>query len=147
INAHTHAGPGPISRGLAEDLALPAGTPFYVSLTRLYQVAYSEPLREAYRDVVRWDVYAMLRSGTTTILTQNSTDIEGYFDIASELGARTYGGPILPLNVAHRLGTIQNGVVSRTDQAADQEAELDAHRALFRQYDGSAQGRIRLVLG
>src|SRR5215469_14989851 len=42
INAHTHAGPGPISRGIAEDLALPAGTPFYVSLTRLYQVAYSE---------------------------------------------------------------------------------------------------------
>src|SRR5579872_1074684 len=60
INAHTHAGPGPISRGIAEDLAVPSGTPFYVALSRLYQLAYSEPLRESYRDVVRWDVYAML---------------------------------------------------------------------------------------
>jgi 5-methylthioadenosine/S-adenosylhomocysteine deaminase len=147
INSHTHAGPGPIARGIAEDLPLPGGAAFYVALSKLWQIGYSEPFRQQLRTIVRWDVYSMLRTGTTTIVNQSSADVEGFFAAVEELGSRTYGCPILPLSVEHRLGYVKDGVVGRDDVAGDQSAELAVHRALFGRYDNTASGRIKMMLG
>lgn len=147
INAHTHAGPGPIARGIAEDLPLASGAAFYVALARLWKIAYEERFRDDLRAIVEWDIFGMLRTGTTTVVNQSSVDIEGYFAAVEQLGVRSYGCPILPLNVEHRLGYVRDGVVGRADVADDLDGELNLHRALFARHDGSAGGRIRMLLG
>jgi cytosine/adenosine deaminase-related metal-dependent hydrolase len=148
INAHTHAGPGPIARGIGEDLPLATGAAFYVALAPLWKLAYGERFRDELRTIVRWDVFGMLRTGTTTIVQQSSVDFEGYIDAVTALGVRTYACPILPLNVEHRLGYVKDGAAARTDTVTEDEqtAELRLHQALFKRHDGSAGGRIRLML-
>jgi cytosine/adenosine deaminase-related metal-dependent hydrolase len=148
INAHTHAGPGPIARGIGEDLPLATGAAFYVALAPLWKLAYGERFRDELRTIVHWDVYGMLRTGTTTIVQQSSVDFEGYLDAVATLGVRTYACPILPLNVEHRLGYVKDGAAARIDTVSEDEqtAELRLHQALFKRYDGSASGRIRLML-
>ncbi|MER7276964.1 amidohydrolase family protein [Dactylosporangium sp. NPDC000244] len=149
VNAHTHAGAGPVARGIAEDLKLAPGTPYYVPLTRLWQLAYQPELREGLRAIVRWDLLGMLRTGTTTVVSTSSVDIEGYLDAAEDVGVRTWAGPALPMNVAHRLGTLDGDRQRREDLSPEREqlAELDAFRALHAAHDGRAGGRIRLLLG
>jgi cytosine/adenosine deaminase-related metal-dependent hydrolase len=148
INAHTHAGPGPIARGIGEDLPLATGAAFYVALAPLWKLAYDDRFRDELRTIVRWDVYGMLRTGTTTIVQQSSVDFEGYIEAVAALGVRTYACPILPLNVEHRLGYVKDGAAARIDTVSEEEqqAELRLHQALFKRFDGSARGRVRLML-
>ena len=149
INAHTHVGAGPVARGIAEDWSLASGTPFYVPLTKIWQIAYAPARREGLRAIVRWDVLGMLATGTTCVVNTASADVEGYLEIARELGIRTYAGPTLPMNVEHRLGTMESGRARRTDLAsADEQADdLKFFRALHEQWNGAAGDRIRTVLG
>ncbi|TAK29551.1 MAG: hypothetical protein EPO21_21250 [Chloroflexota bacterium] len=148
INIHTHAGPGPIARGIAEDLPMATGGAFYTALTKLWKIAYTERFRNELRAIVRWDVYGMLRTGTTTIVNQSSVDLEGFLSAVDELGARTYTCLTLPLSIEHRLGYIKDGVAARDDVSGidDQDAELKLHETFFARYDGSASGRIRMML-
>lgn len=147
-NLHTHVGAGPIARAISEDYSIPAGMPFYVPLSQLWKHAYSDELRDQYRSVVQWDLLAMMRTGTTTVVNHASTDAEGYFDIALESGVRTFAGPTVPLNVTHRLGRLQDGHAHRRDLAAldSQIDELADMRKLFAQWNGR-DGRISVLLG
>ena len=149
MNMHTHVGAGPVGRAISEDYAMPPGMPFYVPLSRLWRFAYQEKFRDAFRAVLRWDVLTMMRTGTTMILNHASTDFDGYLDIALELGVRSYTGPIIPLDVTHRLGQLESGAAQRLDTSApsSQQAELDTLIAMFNAHDGSGAGRIRIVLG
>lgn len=148
VNIHTHAGPGPVARGIAEDLPLATGATFYSALAKLWKVAYLERFRDELRAIVRWDVYGMVRTGTTTIVNQSSVDLEGFILAVDELGARTWTCLTLPLSIEHRLGYIRDGVAARDDVTStdDQSAELELHKALFKRYDGCASGRIRMML-
>lgn len=148
INLHTHVGAGPIARGISEDYPLTPGMPFYLPLSRLWRHAYRPQLLDAYRGIVEWDLLAMLRTGTTTVLNHASTDIEGYLDLAVRSGVRTVAGPTVPLDVTHRLGRLDEGRANRTDSAsrADQAGELAVGRALIETWDGRAD-RISVLLG
>lgn len=148
-NAHTHIGAGPIARGVAEDWDLPEGTPFYMPLTRLWQIAYEPEIRDLYRAIVRWDLAASLLTGTTLVVNQASIDIDGFIQEAIDLGVRTYAGPSFPLNIRHRLGVMgadRRG--ERTDLATEDEqiAEVQAFQELHEQYEGARDGLIRLLL-
>lgn len=149
MNLHTHAGAGPVGRGISEDYQLPSGMPFYVPLSRLWRFAYQPRFREAFRAVIRCDVLAMMRTGTTMIFNHASTDFEGYLEIAAELGVRSYTGPTIPLDVTHRLGQLEGGAAHRPNVtgASAQQAELDEITAMFAAHNGSCNDRIRVVFG
>jgi 5-methylthioadenosine/S-adenosylhomocysteine deaminase len=148
INLHTHVGAGPIARGISEDYPLPPGMPFYLPLSRLWRHAYRPEVLQAYRSIVEWDLLAMLRTGTTTVLNHASTDVEGYLELAERSGVRTVAGPTVPLDVTHRLGRLDAGQARRTDSAsgAEQAGELAAGRALIEAWEGRAD-RISVLLG
>jgi 5-methylthioadenosine/S-adenosylhomocysteine deaminase len=149
MNLHTHAGAGPVGRAVGEDYELPTGMPFYVPLSRLWRFAYQEEFREKFRSVMRWDVLSMMATGTTTILNHASTDIDGYLDIAADLGVRTWTGPTIPLDVTHRLGQLEGKDAHRPDLTSHdgQQAELRTMEALFENHDRSHGDRIRILLG
>lgn len=148
INLHTHVGAGPIARGISEDYPLPPGMPFYLPLSRLWRHAYRPELLEAYRDIVAWDLLAMMRTGTTTVLNHASTDVEGYLELAERSGVRTVAGPTVPLDVTHRLGQLDGGQANRTDSTSgsQQAGELAAGRAVIEAWEGRAD-RISVLLG
>jgi 5-methylthioadenosine/S-adenosylhomocysteine deaminase len=148
VNLHTHVGAGPIGRAVSEDFPLPAGMPFYVPLSRLWQHAYDESVVERYRSIVEWDLLGMLRTGTTTVLNHASTDTEGYLELALRAGVRTFAGPTVPMDVAHRLGRLEAGTTRRDDSTTSdvQAAQLAGFRDLAERWEGRAD-RITLVLG
>lgn len=148
VNLHTHVGAGPIGRALSEDFRLPAGMPFYVPLSRLWQHAYDASVVERYRSIVEWDLLGMLRTGTTTVLNHASTDTEGYLDLAVRSGVRTFAGPTVPMDVAHRLGRLEDGATRRDDTTTSegQATQLAGFRELAQRWEGRAD-RVTLVLG
>lgn len=150
VNSHTHVGAGPIARGVGEDWDLPTGTPYYMPLTQLWTLAYRPDFREQYRAIVRWDTIAMLTTGTTTIVNQASIDVEGYLDVAAELGVRTWAGPSLPMSVEHRLGEMGRDRVARRNNLTspdEQVDELAGFRDLYERWQGAQRDRIRMLLG
>ena len=149
INTHTHVAAGPIARSIGEDVFLPDGAAFYVPLSKLWALAYEPRFSEEIRAIARWDVLSMVTTGTTLVVNQASVDFEGYLQVADETGVRTVAGPIIPSNVQHRLGTLVDGRVDRHDLATvdDQQGELARFVELFSRADGTANGRIRLMLG
>jgi 5-methylthioadenosine/S-adenosylhomocysteine deaminase len=153
VNTHTHVGAGPVGRGISEDYPLPAGMPFYVPLSRLWRWAYQDRFRDRFRAVMEWDTLGMLASGTTTIVNHASTDIDGYLEIASRTGIRTWTGPTIPLDVTHRLGQLNRSTNDNTTERPDsigideQSSELEQLEAMFAQWDGAAGGRIKMLLG
>src|SRR6476646_1931872 len=58
INAHTHAGCTPTSRGVSEDLDLPEAGAFYHSLIPLLSLAYSSLSQDEFQAVMEWDTIA-----------------------------------------------------------------------------------------
>lgn len=147
INVQTQAAAGAVVRGMAEDLSLVEGATYYTALSNVWPVAYREEFRDELRAITRWDIFGMLRTGTTTFVSRASIDIEGLLEAAGNMGLRVYGHPNLPLSVRHRLGYIQEGKARRDDVTTDMASELDDWHTLFKRYDGSYAGRVRVILG
>jgi cytosine/adenosine deaminase-related metal-dependent hydrolase len=147
INVQTQAGAGALVRGMGEDLSLAEGATYYSALSGVWPIGYREEFRDEWRAIVAWDVYGMLRTGTTTFVSRASVDIEGLLESVARLGNRVYGYPNLPLSVAHRLGSVKDGRAVRSDVVTDMSSELDDFRRLFDRYDNSAGGRVHCILG
>ena len=63
VNAHTHAGCTPPSRGVSEDLDLHEAGAFYHSLIPLLGLMYGELSHDEFAAVMEWDAHAMLLGG------------------------------------------------------------------------------------
>lgn len=144
INAHTHAGATPTSRGVSEDLALPEDGAFYHSLVSLLTLASELLTAEEYAAVMEWDAAAMLLGGATTIVEESFGGHDTWISLVERLGFRSYLGTTYPGSVG-AIGYVEDGEIVK-DDPGDVAAGLAAALRLHDAFDGHCDGRLRIHL-
>ncbi len=94
------------------------------------------------RDIARLGILQLLKGGTTSVMEPFRNGIPEMFDAAAELGIRFWGAPYLFSTATAQAGA--DGVVRYAGD--DGAADLRTWDALHRQWDGAADGRIRLAM-
>jgi len=144
INAHTHAGCTPTSRGVSEDLDLPEAGAFYHSLIPLLSLAYSSLSEDEFQAVMEWDTIAMLLGGATTVVEENFGGSELWIELVERLGFRSYLGLTYPGNVS-AIGYVHEGKIVR-DDSFDVAAGLERGLRLHEDWHRAFNDRLRVHL-
>ncbi|MGH9109609.1 MAG: amidohydrolase family protein [Acidimicrobiales bacterium] len=144
INAHTHCGSTPLSRGVSEDLDLPEAGAFYHSLIPLLSLANEQLTDEEFHAVMLWDAMAILRGGATTIVEESFHAPNAWIDIVGKLGFRSSFGLTYPGNVG-AIGYVKDGQVVK-DPAPDLEKIFHAGVELHDEHNGDFDGRLEIHL-
>lgn len=145
INLHNHALNGPTLRGVVDDADRTStnGSLIYRLLLPLGDLAARILSETQLRAVYTHAMLEILKSGTTSVLDMWRPQHELFFDVASEMGLRAYGAPYI-------MSTKPGGVDAAGNPVyADGPASevLEGFRSLHKRYNGSANDRLRVVLG
>ena len=146
INAHVHPGTSPRSRGLAEDIDLPAGAAYY-HMTMPVQMYSPEVISAAdLPGIIEWDCLAMLMGGATTIVAEQFGTADAWIALVERLGFRCDLGTTFPSTYS-AIGYYdkQSGKVLLGDRG-DVAAGLRNNLALHDRWHGAFDDRLRVHL-
>lgn len=145
INLHNHALNGPTLRGVVDDAdrSSTRGSLIYRLLLPLGDLAERTLTKEQLRAVYTHAMLEMLKSGTTTVLDMWRPTHEVFLEVAREVGLRAFGAPYIMS--ARPIGVDAAGEPIYSSGNADDA--LTTFREIHKRHDGSADGRIRVVLG
>lgn len=144
INAHVHPGASPLLRGLAEDRDLPSGGAFYHSTIPVRRYGFQILTADQQRDIVAWDVAAMLLGGATTIVNEAFGGYVDFVELVDRLGFRSSVGLTYPANIG-AIGYVQEGRIVR-DQPSDIDQDFVRALGLHSELNGSCGGRLTVHL-
>jgi cytosine/adenosine deaminase-related metal-dependent hydrolase len=145
INLHNHCIASVLFRGVTEDMETVdfATELVYRVLFPLGNVAQERLSQADMKAVVKLALLELVKGGTTTLMETFRNGLVSTFDAAREMGLRFYAAPYVfssrPLNV---------DAGGEPTYKAEDRGQADIARAieLFREHDGSANGRIRVAI-
>jgi cytosine/adenosine deaminase-related metal-dependent hydrolase len=144
LNLHNHCISAVLFRGLTEDMESASyGTELvYRLLLPLGDLAQDKLTRAEMKAVVKLGLLEIVKGGTTTLMEVFRNRQVATFEAAQEMGLRVYAAPYVFSAHAAGVGSDGRPVYQAEDRG---EADVARVRALFREHDGSADGRIRVA--
>jgi len=148
INLHSHIINGAMFRGIPDDARFE--NPWmqrliYQLLMPLGQLTHKTLAKSEVRDLVMLGMLDVMRGGSTTLVDQWHLGQEDvYFDVAEELGIRTYGAPSVLSASNFEIG---DDGMPRFDFKPHDSSMLDRAVEVFRANNGRADGRLGVIFG
>jgi cytosine/adenosine deaminase-related metal-dependent hydrolase len=143
LNLHNHCLSSVPFRGLTEGLVTSnfLDDIVFALLLPLGDLVTKELTSAELKAVLALGLLEVIKGGSTTLVDQFRNTQTVSFDLAEEMGLRFYGAPYLfsPKRAAHQGPT--------EHKELGQNGDLKRCLDLFYQYDGAADGRIRVAFG
>jgi cytosine/adenosine deaminase-related metal-dependent hydrolase len=145
LNLHNHIISSVCFRGITEDRPRSSAVSLiYNLLMPLGDLAVERLPETDLRAVIALGMLEVIKGGTTTLLEMFRDRQEITFDVGREMGLRLYGAPYL--FSTSKLTLDPAGYPRYTARESDAQS-LGRWRQLFDTYDGTGNGRVRVLLG